>query len=48
MYRGQLQAERSRLATRHLTCTHTASGHSAGVLSVFATENLLFSGSQGL
>jgi kinesin family protein 4/21/27 len=41
-----MQAEKTRLANRYLTCTHTASGHSAGVLCVFATENLLFSGSQ--
>ena len=45
--RGQLQAEKTRAVTRHLTCTHTASGHSAGVLCVFATDNLFFSGSQG-
>ena len=48
--RGSLQAERQdlrRMSTKLLTCTHTACGHSASVLSVHATQNLLFSASQG-
>jgi hypothetical protein len=31
-----------------VTCTHMADGHSKAVLSVFATEDLLFSSSKGM
>ena len=31
-----------------VTCTHMAEGHSKAVLSVFATEDLLFSSSKGM
>ena len=29
-------------------CTHTVKGHSSGVLTVYATDLILFSGSQGI
>ena len=49
--KGVLQSERvesRRSGTgKLLYCTHTASGHSASVLSVCATQNYLFSASQG-
>lgn len=31
-----------------VTCTHVAEGHSKAVLSVFATDELLFTSSKGL
>ena len=31
-----------------VTCTHMADGHSKAVLSVFATEDLLFTSSKGM
>lgn len=47
--KGMMQSEREsrRMSARLLTCTHTASGHTAGVLCVYATQNYLFSSSQG-
>ncbi len=48
--RGSLQVERpdtKRASQRLLTCTHTASGHTSAVLSMFATQSYLFSASQG-
>ena len=50
MSKGSLQAERADLrrnAPKLLNCTHTACGHSAGILSVCATQHYLFSASQG-
>ena len=50
MSKGSLQAERAdsrRNAPKLLNCTHTACGHSAGILSVCATQHYLFSASQG-
>lgn len=44
----QSERESRRMSARLLTCTHTASGHTAGVLCVYATQNYLFSSSQGL
>lgn len=38
----------SRLSNKQLVCTHTVRGHSSGVLSVTASDILLFSGSQGI
>ena len=48
--KGMMQSERDsrRMSSRLLTCTHTASGHTAGVLCVYATQNYLFSSSQGV
>ena len=43
----QSERESRRMSARLLTCTHTASGHTAGVLCVYATQNYLFSSSQG-
>ena len=37
----------SRRSSKLLSCVLTASGHSAAVLSIEATNSLLFSGSQG-
>ena len=48
--KGSIQVEKvdpKKLAGKVLHCTHTACGHSASVLSLFATQNYLFSGSQG-
>lgn len=47
--KGTMQSEREsrRMSARLLTCTHTATGHTAGVLCVYATQNYLFSSSQG-
>ena len=50
IYRGYFETERS-LSTRSgkfLMCTHTVKGHSSGVLTVYATDLILFSGSQGI
>ena len=38
----------SRSSNKQLVCTHTVRGHSSGVLSVTASDILLFSGSQGI
>ena len=49
IYRGYFESERS-FSTRSgkfLMCTHTVKGHSSGVLTVYATDLMLFSGSQG-
>lgn len=43
----QSERESRRMSAKLLTCTHTASGHTAGVLCVYATQNYLFSSSQG-
>ena len=48
--KGSIQAEKAdsrKTAGKVLHCTHTACGHAASVLSVFATQSYLFSGSQG-
>lgn len=48
--KGSIQAEKvdsRKIAGKVLHCTHTACGHAASVLSVFATQSYLFSGSQG-
>ena len=48
--KGSIQVEKvdpKKLAGKVLHCTHTACGHTASVLSLFATQNYLFSGSQG-
>ena len=50
-YRGSIVPASARINTRQtgnpLTCTHTAEGHSKAVLSVTATEELLFTSSKG-
>ena len=46
--RSQFEVERTSAETDDiLVCSHTAKGHSGGVLSLAATDSLLFSASQG-
>ena len=50
IYRGYVVPASARINTKQtgpLTCTHTAEGHSKAVLSVTATEDLLFTSSKG-
>ena len=49
IYRDSFDVEKvPRSSGKQLVCTHTVRGHASGVLSVTASNILLFTGSQGI